>query len=120
MMPVLDGFGVLDHMSDKGYLKRIPVIMITGGATDESDEKAYDYGVSDIIYKPFAARVVMRRTRNMIDLFKRTNDMETDLEERNRELLATQEKVRNNDEFLINALSSVVEFRSLEPGEHIR
>ncbi len=120
MMPVMDGFGVLEHMSEKGYLKRVPVILITGEATAESDEKAYDYGVSDIIYKPFASRVVMRRTRNIIDLYKRTNDMEKELEERTKALIASEEKVRNNNEFLVNALSSVVEFRSLEPGEHIR
>ena len=118
LMPVLDGFGVLEHMSEKGY--RLPVILITGGATAESEEKAYDYGVSDIIYKPFAPRVVMRRTRNIIDLYKRTNEMERELEERTRELMESEEKLRNNNEFLVNALSSVVEFRSLESGEHIR
>lgn len=118
LMPVLDGFGVLEHMSEKKY--RLPVILITGGATAESEEKAYDYGVSDIIYKPFAPRVVMRRTRNIIDLHKRTNEMERELEERTRKLKESEEKLHNNSEFLINALSSVVEFRSLESGEHIR
>lgn len=118
LMPVMDGFGVLDHMSEKAY--RLPVILITGGATAESEEKAYDYGVSDIIYKPFAPRVVMRRTRNIIDLHKSRNEMERELEERTRKLVESEEKLRNNNEFLINALSSVVEFRSLESGEHIR
>lgn len=118
LMPVMDGFGVLEHMTEKEY--RLPVILITGGATAESEEKAYDYGVSDIIYKPFAPRVVMRRTRNIIDLHKRTNEMERELEERTRELKESEEKLRNNNEFLVNALSSVVEFRSLESGEHIR
>lgn len=120
MMPVLDGFGVLDHMSEKNYTEYLPVILITGEATAESDEKAYDYGVSDIIYKPFAPRVVMRRTRNIIDLYKSRNEMERQLEERTRKLVESEEKLRNNNEFLVNALSSVVEFRSLESGEHIR
>lgn len=120
MMPVMDGFGVLQHMADKLYSNRLPVILITGEATAESEEKAYDYGVSDIIYKPFAPRVVMRRTRNIIDLYKSRHEMEAELEERTRKLLESEEKLRNNNEFLINALSSVVEFRSLESGEHIR
>ena len=37
------------------------------------------------------------------------------------ELIREQErKIRENNEFMIDALSSVVEFRSLETGEHIR
>ncbi len=120
MMPVMDGFGVLEYMAEKNYLNYLPVIMITGEATAESDEKAYDYGVSDVIYKPFAPRVVMRRTSNIIDLYKSRNEMEKQLLERTRKLRESEEKLRNNSEFLVNALSSVVEFRSLESGEHIR
>lgn len=120
MMPVMDGFGVLDHMLSKGYNNHLPVILITGEATAESEEKAYDYGVSDIMYKPYAPRVVMRRTRNIIDLYKSRNEMEQQLEERTQMLMESEKKLRDNNEFLINALSSVVEFRSLESGEHIR
>ena len=120
MMPVLDGFGVLAYMSERDYTNHLPVILITGEATAESDERAYDYGVSDIIYKPFAPRVVMRRTRNIVDLYESRNEMERKLAERTRRLMESEEKLRNNNEFLVNALSSVVEFRSLESGEHIR
>lgn len=120
MMPVLNGFGVLDYMKEKGYMDRIPVILITGDSTAESQEKGYDYGVSDIIHKPFAPRVVMRRTRNIIDLYASYNEMEKQLEKRTRSLRESEEKLRNSNEFLVNALSSVVEFRSLESGEHIR
>lgn len=120
MMPVMDGFGVLEHMSNMDYMDHLPVILITGEATAESDERAYDYGVSDIIYKPFAPRVVMRRTRNIVDLYESRKEMERKLAERTRKLMESEEKLRNNNEFLVNALSSVVEFRSLESGEHIR
>lgn len=120
MMPVMDGFGVLAYMSERDYMSHLPVILITGEATAESDERAYDYGVSDIIYKPFAPRVVMRRTRNIVDLYESKNEMERKLADRTRKLMESEEKLRNNNEFLVNALSSVVEFRSLESGEHIR
>lgn len=120
MMPVMDGFGVLAYMSERDYTNHLPVILITGEATAESDERAYDYGVSDIIYKPFAPRVVMRRTRNIVDLYESRNEMERKLAERTKKLMESEEKLRNNNEFLVNALSSVVEFRSLESGEHIR
>ncbi len=120
MMPNKSGLDVLAYMSDKGYIASIPVIMITGEATAESEVKAYEYGVSDIIYKPFEPKVVMRRAQNIIELFQNRRDIEKKLEKRTRQLRESREKLERSNEFLINALSSVVEFRSLESGEHIQ
>jgi putative two-component system response regulator len=94
--------------------------MITGESTDESDEKAYEYGASDIIYKPFAPNVVMRRSKNIMELYEHRINIENELEKRTSELVESQRKLEQNNDFLINALSSVVEFRSLESGEHIK
>ncbi len=120
IMPNKSGLDVLEYMFDKGYMNMIPVIMITGESTAESEVKAYEYGVSDIIYKPFDSKVVMRRAQNIIELFQNRIDIERKLEERTRQLCESKEKLERNNEFLVNALSSVVEFRSLESGEHIR
>lgn len=120
VMPGKTGLEVMRHMQEKGYMKTIPVIMITGEATAETDEKAYEYGASDIIYKPFDAKVIRRRTLNILELFENRFYMEKKLEKRTRQLMESREKLEKNNEFLINALSSVVEFRSLESGEHIK
>ena len=120
MMPNKSGLDVLEYMSEKGYISSIPVIMITGEATTESEVKAYEYGVSDIIYKPFEPKVVMRRAQNIIELFQNRRDIEAKLEKRTKQLRESREKLERSNEFLINALSSVVEFRSLESGEHIQ
>ena len=120
LMPGKSGLDVLAHMTDKGYMDFIPVIMITGEATADTDEKAYEYGVSDIIYKPFAPKVVMRRTMNLIELFAHRINIERKLEKRTKELRESKKKLEKSNEFLVNALSSVVEFRSLESGEHIQ
>ena len=119
MMPKKIGLDVLSYMTEKGYMNLIPVIMITGESNAVSDEKAYEYGVSDIIYKPFEERIVMRRTKNIIELFEKRIELETNLDKRTKELRKSQETLEKNNEFLINALSSVVEFRSAEAGEHI-
>ncbi|MDE6888722.1 MAG: response regulator [Eubacterium sp.] len=119
LMPGKSGLDVLAYMTDKGYMDVIPVIMITGEATTDTDVKAYEYGVSDIIYKPFAPKVVMRRTKNLIELFQHRIDIEHKLEKRTKQLRESKEKLERTNEFLVNALSSVVEFRSLESGEHI-
>lgn len=62
----------------------------------------------------------MRRALNIIELYEQRNDMEKALLSKTREVMEFQRKLEKNNEFLINALSSVVEFRSLESGEHIQ
>ncbi len=120
IMPIQNGLDVLEYMTKMHYMDFLPVIMITGESTPESDEKAYEYGVSDIINKPFSPRVVMRRTMNIIELFLNRLDIEEKLEIRTKQLRESREKLSRNNEFLINALSSVVEFRSLETGDHVK
>jgi len=120
IMPKKSGLDVLAFMSENELMQQIPVIMITGEATNDSDEKAYEYGVSDIIYKPFAQNIVMRRAKNIIELFEQRLEMEKVLEERTKELLLSKEKLEKTNERLVNALSSVVEFRDLESGQHIQ
>ncbi len=119
IMPEKNGIEVLAYMKEADYLRYIPVIMITGEATMETDMKAHEYGVADIIYKPFSRRIVTRRALNIIELYEQRNDMEALLEQRTLQLRASQAKLERTNEFLMNALSSVLEFRSLESGEHI-
>lgn len=120
LMPGKTGLDVLEFMADKGYNAFLPVIMITAEATAETDEKAYEYGAMDIIYKPFVPKVIMRRTKNIVDLFAYKSNIEEKLEKRTEALFKSRERLRRHNDFLINALSSVVEFRSLESGEHIQ
>lgn len=120
IMPGKSGLDVLEYMVEKGYMDCIPVIIITGEASVDTELKAYEYGASDIVYKPFTPKVVMRRAMNIIELFSHRIDIEKKLEKRTRQLRESREKLKRNNEFLINALSSVVEFRSLESGEHIQ
>lgn len=120
LMPKKSGLDVLEYMNEKKLIAELPVIMITGESTAESDEKVYDYGAMDIIYKPFAPRVVIRRTMNIIDLYESRRDIEDKLAKRTKELVEIHDMLAKNNEFLVDALSSVVEFRSLESGEHIR
>ena len=52
-MPVKTGFDVLEYMQEHKLLDQIPVILITGETVIESEDKAYSYGVADVIHKPF-------------------------------------------------------------------
>ncbi|MDE7298462.1 MAG: response regulator, partial [Lachnospiraceae bacterium] len=120
VMPVMDGFGVLKYMKEQDFLEKIPVILITGETVINSEEQAYSYGVADVIHKPFYPHIVKRRGKNIIELYQDKHHMEERLKEQEEEIRSQEREIRENNEFMIDALSSVVEFRSLETGEHIR
>jgi len=120
VMPVMDGFGVLEYMQAKDLLGTLPVILITSETVRESEDKGYSYGVADVIHKPFYPDIVERRTKNIIELYQNKHNMEVRLKEQEEELLAQQKVIQDNNEFMIDALSTVVEFRNLETGDHIR
>ncbi|MDE6917527.1 MAG: HD domain-containing protein, partial [Lachnospiraceae bacterium] len=127
VMPVLDGFGVMKIMGRRGYLKHIPVLVISGETAVDTERKCFDYGVTDFIRKPFDNELVLRRVRNMIDLFTYRNCLEEQVEDQTRtlkrqyEMICRQaEKLRQRNEKITDILAEVVESRNLESGEHVK
>lgn len=120
VMPVMDGFGVLDYMKDHDILEKIPVILITSETVRNSEDRAYAYGIADVMHKPFYPDIVKRRAKNIIELYENKHNMEERLKEQEEAIRTQEQRIRANNEFMIDALSTVVEFRSLETGEHIK
>ena len=56
VMPKADGFFVLEHIQK--YNVDVPVIIISGDTSKESIEKAFEYGVVDMIKKPFDSDII--------------------------------------------------------------
>lgn len=108
LMPVKDGYAVLQEAAADAALSRIPIIVITSDHTPESEIRALDLGATDIITKPFESRSIRRRIRNAVELY---------LEELVREQAA---RIRESNAALIDGLSAIIEHRSLESGQHIR
>ena len=69
VMPVMDGFEVLEKLKKIPETHSIPVIFITSLNDPENEEKGLILGAADYIYKPFSARVVKARVKNHMDLF---------------------------------------------------
>ena len=58
VMPVMNGFSVLEYMHKEGMLQSVPVILITSEDELDTDDQAYSYGVADVIHKPDRKSVV--------------------------------------------------------------
>ena len=69
MMPVMDGFGVLEYFVEHKYIDDIPVFIISADTSDKSLSRAYDLGAADVVAKPFNIRFVRRRINNIIELY---------------------------------------------------
>ena len=69
IMPVMNGFGVLEYMKKMGLLDRLPVVIVTDDDSEETSDRAYEYKVADIVIKPFEPKIIRRRVQNIIDLY---------------------------------------------------
>ena len=58
VMPKMDGFEVLAVMNRMGWIKTIPVIMISSETGSTYIDRAYDLGAVDYISRPFDERSV--------------------------------------------------------------
>lgn len=112
VMPVADGFTVLNYMTRNHRIEDIPVIMISGEGSEETIRRAYEMGASDYISRPFDSRVVCRRVANMIKLYSK---------QKNLTKLVTEQinKKEKNNRMMIRILSQIVEFRNNESGSHV-
>ena len=107
-------------MKNHDLIENIPIILITAETILDTEDQAYAYGVADVIHKPFYPHIVRRRAKNIIELYQNKYHMEERLKEQEKEIRAQEKKLREGNDFMIEALSSVVEFRSLETGDHVR
>lgn len=127
VMPNVDGFGVIDYMRNSGYIDNIPVLIISAENSTQTERQCLQLGVSDFIRKPFDRVVVRNRVRNIIDLFIYKRNLEhkiasqnEKLKKQNRLLTVQAEQLLENNDRIIDILGTVVEYRNLESGQHIK
>ena len=112
-MPVMDGYQVMKEMGGSGLLDEVPVVVITADNSLEGELHSFDLGASDIIVKPFEPHVVKRRVHNIIELYLHKHNLEDMVDQQ-------AHKLKESNDVLVDALSSVIEYRSLESGQHIK
>ncbi len=127
MMPVLDGYGVLEALYGTQYMQDIPVLIISGESEMKAEQRCFDLGVSDFIKKPFDNTLVKKRVKNITEMYLYKNNLEEQVKEQT-EVIRGQcdmlnehaEKLAANNVKIIEVLGNIVEYRNLESGEHIQ
>ena len=68
IMPVMDGFAFLERVKQIHEYKDIPIIFVTAETYKENILKGIEYGVCDVIAKPFDPYLVTNRVDQLIRL----------------------------------------------------
>jgi len=112
VMPEMDGFDVLAMMNKRGWIKTIPVIMISAETGSSYIDRAYDLGAVDYISRPFDERTVKHRVMSNFMLALKQKELS--------DMLSAEIYEREHDNrLMVEILSHIVEFRNGESGLHI-
>ena len=112
MMPVMDGFEVLTYMNKSRWIEDIPVIMISSEESVTNIRRAFEFGASDYIKRPFDGKVVYQRVFNTIKLYAKQRRLISIVSDQ------IHEKEKSN-QMMVQLLSQIVEFRNGESGQHV-
>jgi len=113
MMPGIDGFEVLEKIKSNEATEKIPVLFITATDSEESESKGLMAGAADYITKPFNQDVVRARIDSHINLARYSHNLEQLVANKTAEVTKTYEST-------LEVLATIIEYRNLESGTHIR
>lgn len=120
VMPVVDGYQVLQVLHAEQTVEMIPVILITANTDLETALQCYSLGVTDILYKPFVTPIVHRRVLNAVEMYRSREHLQKLLDRSNKKLSEREHQLEAFYNNLIEAVSDIVEFRDVESGTHIK
>jgi PAS domain S-box-containing protein len=87
MMPVMDGFELLQRLRAAERTRTLPVIMLSARAGEEARVEGLHAGADDYLVKPFTARELTARVRSQIAMARSRRETELSLR-------AAQERLR--------------------------
>lgn len=65
-MPVLDGFGVLEHLRKTPHLRGIPTMVLSARNFEDDVQKAMRLGARDYLMKPFNDQDLLKRVERLL------------------------------------------------------
>lgn len=110
MMPVMDGYELLQHIKENEKTRMIPVLMVTSLDDRKSKVKALEMGADDFINKPMDASELVARVKSLLrvkEYFKQVEEKNELLEKNIVQLEEANEKLKKLDQVKTDLTSTV-------------
>lgn len=108
---VISDMNILEEMQ-MDMLEQIPLIVISADDSPELLNKGFDYGAADVIPQDYDSNAMLHRIETIVQLHLHRQHLQAMVEEQG-------ETLRHSNELMVDALSSIIEYRSAESGQHI-
>ena len=125
-MPDTSGLQVLELLQKQKITGKIPVIMVSGDPSSETERACYQKA-ADYVRKPYDKTVVGYRVARSLELYEQRAGLEEKVVEQTKVLRKQfmvlqkqEERLRENNNNIIDVVCSMVEFRNLESGNHLK
>ncbi len=113
VMPVLNGYQVLQVLKSSPNFRDIPIAMVTANTDPSLEVACYTMGAMAVIHKPFSAQIVRREVDNIVEMYHNCRTLKDALVEQTEKL----NKFYNN---LMDTVACMVEFRDTGSEMHIK
>lgn len=98
--------------TDVAFLQEIPSIVITKDNSPELLHRGFDRGASDVIPVDYDTGSMLRRIDTIVQLHLHRQHLQVLVDEQAKTL-------QHSNELMVDALSSIIEYRSSESGQHV-
>ena len=75
MMPQMNGIELTRQLKGDIRTSHIPIILLTAKTTDDDKQEGYDSGADSYLTKPFTAKLLASRIRNLLTARRRLTEM---------------------------------------------
>ena len=93
-------------------LSSVPIIILSESDNSDILNRAFNLGASDVIPMDYDPHAMLKRVENIVDLHLHKQNLEVMVEEQ-------KSLLRHTSDAMVDALSSIIEHRSVESGQHI-
>ena len=105
-------FRLTREEQDAALLQQVPLILLTAEDRPDLMNRAFLEGAADVIPLGYNADAMLHRVLNIVDLHLHKQHLEAMVQEQANALRHTGDRI-------VDVLSSIIEYRSVESGQHI-
>lgn len=106
IMPVSDGFQVLNFLKSYNLLSHVPVAIISGDETRETRKRVYTYDIVDMLEKPFNTDMIRTRINKIISLYLSSNNLQTMLINNRKDITGVESDIKLIISKIVNNITS--------------